>query len=107
MRLIRSLLLGDENETLPKPVIGVIGFVLVMAFAFELAVGTGSTSLANVELLRAVGRTDPELTYRDLNRALNILPRRYSSPGTAALLGRSYSALGDDVTAERVWADGL
>ena len=86
MGLIRSILLGDEDESLPKPVVGLIGFVMVLAFALELSVGFGSSSLANVELLRSIGREDPEVARQDLGRALALLPHRYSSPGTAALL---------------------
>jgi tetratricopeptide (TPR) repeat protein len=107
MGLIRSILLGDENESLPKPVVGLIGFVLVMAFAVELAIGFGSASLANVELLRSVGGDNPELAWRDLGRGLTILPRRYGSGGTAALLGKAYERHGDDLTAANIWEAGL
>src|SRR3954468_4743242 len=103
MGLLRSILLGDENESLPKPVVGVIGFLMVMAFAAEFALGTGSASLANVEVLRSIGRSDAGAARRDLGRALAILPRRYSSPGTAALLGKAFANQGDDVAAREVW----
>jgi tetratricopeptide (TPR) repeat protein len=107
MGLIRTILLGDEHESLPKPVVGLIGFLMVMAFAAELALGTGSTSLANVELLRSIGRSDATIARRDLRRALALLPRRYSSPGTAALLGKAFASQGDDATAREVWESGL
>jgi tetratricopeptide (TPR) repeat protein len=107
MGLLRSILLGDEDECLPKPVVGLIGFIMVMAFAVELAIGFGSTSLANVELLRSLGRSDPDVARTDLVRALAILPPRYGSPGTAALLGKAFERQGEDVTAANIWEAGL
>jgi tetratricopeptide (TPR) repeat protein len=107
MGLIRTILLGDEHESLPKPVVGLLGFLIVMAFTAEIALGTGSASLANVELLRSMGRSDAAGARRDLGRALAILPRRYSSAGTAALMGKAFANEGDDATARAVWQDGL
>jgi tetratricopeptide (TPR) repeat protein len=107
MGLLRSILLGDEDESLPKPIVGLLGFLMVMAFAVELAIGFGSSSLANVELLRSIGRTDPAVARTDLGRALSILPRRYGSPGTAALLGKAFEKQGEDITAANIWEAGL